>query len=346
MTDRHRTTTTGSNRYPGPMRRPSSVLLLALVAVLGTAAVVSLVRWAPSGVEPRAARAERGAPAPAAAGTAEVEPAALAERTARIRHAALQSKAAAVGAAVTGPFEFGLTQFNILGSNHTAPGSDADHFAPGTIRTEWAASLVDDIRADVVGFSEIQRDQLATFDRAAGGAFDAYPGTSLGGSGIAASLVWRRSVFTAVEKRSVTIPFMGQQRQMPYVKLRHDATGRVLWVMNVHNAPRDRQAERDVARAREIAILVELRRSGLPVFFVGDMNEKAEIFCDVTEKTDLEAAQGGTNDGVTCRPPADMRVDWIFGSSDARFTSFSFDRSTPVRRITDHHVLVSRVRVP
>ena len=249
------------------------------------------------------------------------------------------------GGATEGPFSFGLASFNILGSNHTKPGADKDNFAPGTVRTEWAVNYLSDMPNDIIGFSEIQRDQLATFMRATGNTYDAWPADNLGGGGVPQTMVWRKSMFTAVEKRSVTIPFMDQQRPQPYVRLRHNETGREFWVMNVHNAPRDQEASRDRAQALEIAIIQELRQSGLPVLFIGDMNDKAEIFCVVTGQTDLYTPLGGTNDG-SCRPPRDMRVDWIFGSSDVQFANYRDDKSATVRRITDHAVLLTNVTVP
>lgn len=255
-----------------------------------------------------------------------------------------ESQTVARGVAA-GPFSFGLTSFNILGSNHTKPGADKENFAPGTLRTEWAVSYLENVPNDVIGFSEIQRDQLSTFMRATGNAYDAWPGEALGGVGVPQTMVWRKSMFTATEKLSITIPFLGQQRPQPVVRLRHLETGREFWVINVHNAPRDREAERDQAQALEVAMIKKLRESGLPVFFIGDMNDKAEIFCVVTGQTDLYAPLGGSNDGV-CRPPKGMRVDWIFGSSDVDFTSFKDDKSNTVRRITDHAVLLSRVTIP
>jgi endonuclease/exonuclease/phosphatase family metal-dependent hydrolase len=237
-----------------------------------------------------------------------------------------------------------LTQFNILGSNHTRPGSDADHFAPGGIRTEWAVSYLERWGSDIVGFSEIQKDQLGIFMRSTGGAFDVWPGEALGGNGVPQSLVWRKSMFTATAKESVTIPFMGQRRAQPVVRLKHNETGRELWVINVHNAPRSHEAERDQAMALELAVVNELRKTGLPVFFIGDMNEKEEIFCAVTGRTDLYSPRGGSRGGA-CRPPGGMRVDWIFGSSDVQFSGYTDEKTAEVRRITDHGVLHSRVAI-
>jgi endonuclease/exonuclease/phosphatase family metal-dependent hydrolase len=247
------------------------------------------------------------------------------------------------GTASGAPYDFMLTQFNILGSNHTR--GSRTRFAPGTVRTGWAVDYLERWGSDVVGFSEIQKDQLAVFMRDTGGAFDVWPGTALGNNGVPQSLVWRKSLFTATAKESVTIPFMGQRRPQPVVRLKHNGTGRELWVVNVHNAPRSRESERDQAMGLELAVVNELRRTGLPVLFIGDMNEKEEIFCAVTGRTDLYSPRGGSRGGA-CRPPSGMRVDWIFGSSDVRFSGYTDEKTAELRRITDHGVLHSRVTIP
>jgi endonuclease/exonuclease/phosphatase family metal-dependent hydrolase len=246
------------------------------------------------------------------------------------------------------PYSFTITTFNILGSNHTDPGGDARGFAPGRLRTEWAADLLASYGSSVVGFQEIQADQLAAFDSATGGAYDAWPGTSMGGLGIPQNVVWRTSVWQATWRGSITIPFMGGTRPQPIVRLQHQATGREIYVLNIHNSPKDaqgREPERDTAMQIEVAAINELRRDGVPVFIMGDFNEHAEAFCTITGGTDLLAASGGSNDAA-CHPPAVMRVDWLFGSSDVAFSGFRMDRGAQVRRITDHTVLTSDVSVP
>jgi endonuclease/exonuclease/phosphatase family metal-dependent hydrolase len=247
------------------------------------------------------------------------------------------------------PYDFTITSFNVLGSQHTAPGADAQGYAPGRIRSEWAAALVASYGSSIVGLQELQADQLVALDRASGGSFDFWPGTALGGGGIPQSLMWDSSVWKATYEDSITVPFMGGTRPQPIVRLQHIETGREIYVLNIHNSPRDaqgREGERDKATAIEIAAIKQLRQQdGIPVFIMGDFNEHAEAFCKITGQTDLEAAQGGTNNG-TCHPPSVMRVDWLFGSTDTAFTSFRFDTGAQVRRITDHAVLTSSVSVP
>ena len=215
------------------------------------------------------------------------------------------AKAAEKAAAVQ-PFTFRISSFNVLGTQHTAPGGAAQEYAPGRIRADWAADLVAAYGASVVGMQEVQVDQLDAIGRATAGRFAFYPGVELGGKGVPQSLMWDTTIWTLTWKSSITIPFMDTQRPQPIVRLQNIATGREIYVMNVHNSPRDakgREWERDRAMAIEIAAIKELRKDNLPVFVTGDFNEHAEAYCKITGATDLEAANGGTNSGGTCKPP-------------------------------------------
>lgn len=257
--------------------------------------------------------------------------------------------AAAEGLAGDLPYSFVITTFNILGSQHTAPGGPAAEFAPGRIRTEWAAPLLASYGSSVVGLQELQGDQLSGLDRALGGAWEFWPGTALGGQGIPQSLMWKSSVWSPTFKGSITVPFMGKTRPQPVVRLQHTETGREIYVLNVHNSPRDaqgREGERDKAMAIEAEAVRELRKDGIPVFLIGDFNEHEEAFCHFSANAGMIAANGGSNSGGSCRAPRPNRVDWIFGTPDITFSGFRLDEGPEVRRITDHAVLTSTVSVP
>ncbi|GEP38749.1 hypothetical protein NPS01_24120 [Nocardioides psychrotolerans] len=247
------------------------------------------------------------------------------------------------------PFDFVLTTFNILGSQHTAPGGAASEFAPGRIRTEWAASLVNAYGSSVVGLQEIQRDQVEALDRSLGGTWDFWPGEALGGAGVPQSLMWSSAVWTPTFTGSITVPFVGKTRPQPVVRLQHIETGREIYVLNIHNSPRDaqgREPERDKAMAIEAEAVNELKKDGIPVFLVGDFNEHDEAFCYFTARAGMIAANGGSNSGGRCLVPRPNRVDWIFGTSDIDFSGFLLDEGPAVRRITDHAVLSTTVSVP
>ncbi|MGZ8744010.1 MAG: RCC1 domain-containing protein [Nocardioides sp.] len=250
-------------------------------------------------------------------------------------------------AARAGGFAFNLVSFNVLGSNHTSPRTDAGEFSPARIRTEWMIDYLRSIRASVVGFQEIQRDQLGWFTSGAP-AYDVWPGTSRQGDGLQTTIAWQKAVWRLVETDLVTIPFITQTRAMPLVKLEHRTTGRHIWVMNIHNAPQHYQEQRNVAVRREIDRLKKVTGTGVPVFLVGDFNERQRAFCEVTGELDLVAPRGGSHEGGTCRPPSNglVRIDWIFGSKDVDYSGYTEDKSSLVQLITDHAVLRTHVSVP
>jgi len=256
---------------------------------------------------------------------------------------------AAEKAAAVQPFSFRITTFNVLGTQHTAPGGAAQDYAPGRVRADWAADLVAAYGSGVVGMQEVQVDQLDALQKATAGRFAFYPALELGSKGIPQSLMWDTTAWTLTWKGSITIPFMDTQRPQPIVRLQNIATGREIYVMNIHNSPKDakgREWERDRATAIEIAAIKQLRKDNLPIFLTGDFNEHQEAFCKFTGKGGLQAANGGSNSGGVCKPPTPMRVDWIFGSPDVTFSGFLMDTGAQVRRITDHAVLSATVTVP
>ena len=242
---------------------------------------------------------------------------------------------------------FNLVTFNVLGSNHTAPRTDAAEYTPARVRTEWMIDYLRSIRAGVVGFQELQRDQLTWFTKGAGATYDVWPGTSQDGEGLQTTIAWNTSVWEFVEGDTVAIPFITQTRHMPLVRLEHRGTGRRIWVMNVHNAPQDFQDQRNTALRREIRRLKDVVGNGEPVFLIGDFNERHRAFCEVTGKLPLVAPRGGSHQGGDCNPPqGSLRVDWIFGSRDVDFGGYTEDKSPLVRLMTDHAVLRTRVTVP
>ncbi len=232
--------------------------------------------------------------------------------------------------------DFGVAMLNILGSNHTQGGKGG--FAPGTSRAHSATQMLLARGASIIGFSEIQRDQLAVFTNNAPG-YAVYPGTSLGSAGIPTTVAWNTAVWKLVEAHTVTIPFVGQQRPAPVVKLAHVETGAEVWMMNIHNSPGGMEAERERAEAIELAKVRELEATGIPIILTGDFNEKQEALCDFTA-TSLQSAVGG---GHCYPPPQPMRVDWIFASEAFSVNSWDVTRAAPVPYITDHAALFARL---
>lgn len=245
------------------------------------------------------------------------------------------------------PLSFRIATFNVLGNAHTQPYAHDDNFAPDRIRAEWMADLLRQLGSpDIIGTQEAEPAQLDDIMRATGGRYEAWPGNTTP-NGSRSSLLWRTDVWKAVQKDTITIPFIKYQRQQPVVKLQNLQTGRSIWVISVHNAPRDFQKQRDQALNTEIRKIKELRDTGLPVFIVGDFNEKQHAFCEVVGRTDLRTPMGGSASKSSCSPPDRlMRVDWIFGGADVAFDTFTMDRSPLKRWVNDHAIPVSSVTIP
>jgi alpha-tubulin suppressor-like RCC1 family protein/endonuclease/exonuclease/phosphatase family metal-dependent hydrolase len=235
------------------------------------------------------------------------------------------------------PFTTKVMTFNLLGSQHTTVAGTRPDWAPGRVRSEWASSLIEARGGSIIGVQEIQPDQVVSLDVATDDKYDIWPGTSMGYAGAPQSVMWRKSEWKAVWKDTITIPFMrNQPRPQPIVRLRHKATGREVYVINAHFSPGKMEDDRRKATALVIKAIKTLKKDGLPILLTGDFNDHNRVFCQVTAKTPLRAALGGSNK-KTCKPPAARRVDWIFGSGGS-FGKLSISQGAQVRRTTDHAV--------
>jgi hypothetical protein len=245
--------------------------------------------------------------------------------------------------------DFRLTTFNMLGASHTVRGGTRPGYASGRARAGGAAALLAKHGTDVAGFQELQAPQLAALQARTG--MDFFPGFSMGHLGTENSIGWRRDAWTAVEKRTVAIPyFNGGVRQMPFVRLRNLGTGIEAWFANFHNpAETSRFHHQQRFRVRATQIEAQLARrlvdtTHLPVFITGDMNERAPYFCRLTAAAPMIAARGGTHTGA-CLAGGPRAVDWIFGSQGVDFTSYDEDRSRLVDVTTDHPVVTAGVHL-
>jgi alpha-tubulin suppressor-like RCC1 family protein/endonuclease/exonuclease/phosphatase family metal-dependent hydrolase len=246
------------------------------------------------------------------------------------------------------PRNFVATTFNLLGSQHTEVGGGTPNWAPGRLRSEWTANLVAGYGSGIVGFQEIQADQLRTLQGILGNRFSFWPGEANGNRGVWTTMMWDHKTWEKLGAESVEVPFLGKTRPNPLVLLRHRATGQRVWVFNVHNSARqipERERERRRAMRIEARKINEKRQLGDQVLFMGDLNEHKDGFCAITGWTDLKAVNGGRN-GKRCRPPAKMRVDWIFVSPKVGVRSFRFDKSAHVDRITDHTLVSGSLTLP
>lgn len=247
------------------------------------------------------------------------------------------------------PTTFRVSTFNVLGASHTKPGGNKRGWAPASVRMAWATSILRSWDVDVVGFQEFESSQVSTFLARTAGAWDVYPGNA---GDPRNSIAWRKDTWELVSAATTPIPyFHGSTVQMPYVRLRNIASGQDVVFINVHNPAStgrwgNNERWRDVATAREIALVNSLHAQDLPVVLTGDFNERDEVFCRVTGSGAMVAAAGGSTAGGRCLPPAGMGVDWIFGSAVIDFTDFVRQDSGLVNRATDHPFVVSAATIP
>jgi endonuclease/exonuclease/phosphatase family metal-dependent hydrolase len=246
-----------------------------------------------------------------------------------------------------GDTDFTVSSFNILGSNHTAPGGINAHYASGVERTRWAVQVLRDKKIDLVGFQEMAPDQAREFKKVAGNEYALFPGDIKRHLGSHNSIAWRKDEWDLVKAEIHEFPgHKGRQQPTPLVRLRNKETGQEIYVLNIHNAPGyhnggTQQKSRDAAVTKQIALVNELKaKTGLPVIVTGDQNDKEIAFRRMTGEAGMKAANSPNG-----RMPKHMSLDWIFGSKAVDFSGFARLTKGIVGRITDHGVIVSKAHI-
>ncbi|SEC67079.1 Alpha-tubulin suppressor [Nocardioides exalbidus] len=234
--------------------------------------------------------------------------------------------------------------FNLLGSQHTAPGGARPNFAPGRVRAEWAKNLINQRGSTLIGLSEPQPDQITSLDVATNGDFTLYPGNSMGYDAAPQSVMWKDSEWSLVWGTTLQMPFMKSSRPQALVRLKNRSTGREVYWVNAHLSPGKMQDDRDKGMETIKQVVKQLGGDGLPILVTGDLNEHVKAFRRIACPTQMNAAVGGNTAGNKCQPPAAMRVDWIFGKGGT-FDNTEVNQGAQVRRTTDHAVVSSRFTV-
>ena len=245
------------------------------------------------------------------------------------------------------PARFRVSSLNVLGAGHTGPRGSKPSYASGTTRIGWLAQVIRQLDVDVVGLQEYEPVQHHAFVRRTGGRYGIYPGAALGNRAVRNSIAWDRSTWEAVSTHTIPIPyFRGNRVPMPYVLLEHLESGRRVWFINIHNpvssAKRgNNERWRDLGTSLQIGLMQRLRaQTDHPVILMGDFNEREEAFCNVTRRAPAIAANGGSA-GPRCVPPANMGIDWIFGTKDISFSGYRRLRGGIISRATDHPMIVA-----
>ena len=181
----------------------------------------------------------------------------------------------------------------------------------------------------------------------------AVPGDQLRPIDGANSIGWRKSVWTLVKASTRPIPyFRGNMIEMPFLLMQHNETKRFAFFMNVHNPVSNRNVGnndewRAMAVRREIAAVNGSRSNfDVPVFLIGDMNDREQVFCPVVRQAAMHAANGGSATATTCTLPRPAPIDWLLGTSDVQFHDYLRVDTPFVQRTTDHAVIVSGATLP
>lgn len=219
---------------------------------------------------------------------------------------------------------FSVATLNILGSNHT---DGRDHR-----RTKRTARLIRRQHLKLFALQEVQADQLRGLRRRLPN-YRFWPGTKLGPGGLRLQIAWRPARFDLVDHGTLTTTFSYQARPVPWVRLRDEATGRRVFVINIHNSPQDQEADRDSATRKEIRLFNRLNERG-PALILGDANERREWFCRVARRTAASAANGGSYTDEGCTPPDPSYVDWLMGDGQFGWRDY---RAQDVR-VSDHRL--------
>ena len=250
-------------------------------------------------------------------------------------------------AAVNEPFApYTVGTLNLLGAGHTDDRSSGGHTAEGfpvwSLRLPRALQALRDRGATVVGIQEVHGPQARALATTYSGQWGMWPK----GGNSQNRVIWNPGTWHMTDARSVDIPyFSGHEVGMPLVQLTSRVTGQAIWVWSIHNPASTRgnaRFHRIEALRRQLDTLDVLKDGGLPVFIVGDFNDRRDgensAHCTLTPTLSNAFGPGGT---TPCSSPrGDSPIDHIFGAN-VQFASATVDRSTQARKISDHPLVVA-----
>ncbi len=255
--------------------------------------------------------------------------------------AALRRAAEREAARQTMTFQIG--SFNVLGSQHSAPGGDHARYPAASARNTGAVARIRSFGVDILGTQELQPDQLNGITAMTG--YAAYPGYAFGSRETDNSILYDDSKFEFVSGSYFTIHFMHANRPQTILRLRDKATGREFYVLNMHASAGEGgyAVTRRAGHYTAAATVNRLKSEGIPIFLTGDMNDRAEFFCRVAPATGMVAAIGGSTVGG-CHPAGALAVDWVLGWGNVGFSNYIEDRST-MQVVSDHYFVSATATV-
>jgi hypothetical protein len=290
-------------------------------------------------------------PAPYVASSAPSHPSRSRARTAApipvvkagppIHRMTLQEKAARI-AAETGPFSLRIGTLNVLGSQHTT--GKNSKFGPGTSRAAREVGLIGSRGLDLVGLQEVQRDQLSVFvDQLSG--YAVFPQVSQSSQGYRLQIAYRTDRFTPMASGQVSYLFSHMWIPLPWLLLRDNATGGEFYVVNAHNSPEGEQTERVTSSTIEITLINQLKATGHPVLFLGDLNETGAVYCRVAAGTGVTGSDGASYDGSCHLPGGYTPIDWIMGTAGVTWSDYHIDGTTRAQGMSDHNLVYATASV-
>lgn len=234
------------------------------------------------------------------------------------------------------PFSVKVGSFNVLGSQHTGPRGPRPAYPAASVRTPAAADLAAKHGVDILGTQELQDDQLRVMQARTGMA--AYPGFQWGVKETDNSILYDPSVFAFVSGEKYTITFMGRPRPQPILRLRHQATGRELYVVNTHPSAGGGKYATERANGHHtlVSVVNRLKATGLPVLVTGDMNDRETFYCRVAPAAGLTASNGGSYSGGCAPPRQPLPVDWVLGAGVSGWSNYWRDTTPVDRKVSDH----------
>jgi len=242
---------------------------------------------------------------------------------------------------------FNVASFNLLGASHTVRST---RFATYKPRLDRAMTLMNRVKLDVVGTQEFQETTQFDYFVAQGypktwGAYYWNPDGKARDTENA--IIWRKSTMEFVKGTTFDIPyFNGNTRHVPAVLLRERSSGRTAYFLNVHN-PASVRGDAAVWRAKAIQIerakIVELRKTGRPVFLTGDFNDREKAFCPLT--AGKLTITPNSVPRMTCVYPRQTSIDWLFAAGQARFSYYLRDTYSQRADISDHPVVRARAHL-
>lgn len=258
----------------------------------------------------------------------------------------VQAKADRHARIINSALDVKVAYFNMLGCYHTDHdephyGHLAFSFASCGSRMPRQYHYLDANGITIAGVGEFQGKAWRVLAGINGGRWGIYPRGQSGPNG-QNPVVWRSNVWDYVSGEQISIPYntCGNCRgtgTSSLVLLKHKLTGRQIYVLNTHHTSNGGgfgAGRRSAARSIELGRINAVRKSGIPVLYMGDFNDVGPSYGHISQY--LEPAFSG------------MGIDKIWGTPQLAFTSGGYDGAFRGAGLTDHGsgIAIAAVTIP